>query len=72
MIFCLFEIKFKQKIDSQWKRALIDFNVENLFQIVFEIYKKSEKTINAQESDIVAVDNFSITYGSCNLLENIE
>ena len=60
-------MKKQISLDNQWKRATIDFTVENLFQIVFEVFKKDEN-IFAKNVDIIAIDNFTLTHGSCNLL----
>ena len=54
-------------LDNQWKRASIEFTVENLFQIVFEVFKKDEN-IFSKNVDIIAIDNLTLTHGSCNLM----
>lgn len=59
---------FKDKV---WKRALIDFTVENSFQIVFEVFNKATNFVESN-SETIAFDDIKISYGSCSLLENIE
>ncbi|CAF0722715.1 unnamed protein product [Brachionus calyciflorus] len=69
---------WKEKTSSTgvWKKAFIDFQIENEFQIMLELLRFTSDPFSINSSmtiEIIALDNFKISYGTCDLLKkNLE
>lgn len=52
--------------NALWKRAYVDLDSNDLFQIAIQVVNvKKQKLLESE--NLIAVDNFKLTYGYCNL-----